>query len=361
VVLKINNKIPSDYTNFSAAIVAWYHVNKRTLPWRQTKDAYAIWLSEIILQQTRVAQGLPYYERFISDLPTINDFAKAPISKILKLWQGLGYYTRARNMHLAAQQVVALGGNFPADYRALIKIKGIGPYTAAAIASFAFNLPHAVVDGNVFRVLSRYFGVYAATNSAQGIKQFNELAGLLLPINMADIYNQAIMELGALVCKPQIPLCLDCPLQGTCFANTKNVTKQLPVKKAKALVKVRYFNFIMMHDANSLYLQHQTGKDIWQNLYVLPLFETEVATAASKVLTDVTIQKIIRNKNVTVTINEKKWLHKLTHQHIVAQFINCSLAKLTQHKKYISVNKDLLQEYAIPRLVEKYLMEQKWL
>lgn len=356
--VKIKN---DDFKRIQDSLIFWYQINKRNLPWRQTNDAYCIWLSEIILQQTRVNQGLPYYVAFVETFPTLSHFANASLNQILKLWQGLGYYSRARNMHEAAKQLIHNGGVFPADYNALLKIKGIGSYTAAAIASFAFNLPHAVVDGNVYRVLSRYFGIGTPINSAVGKKQFAELAQRMLPGQNSATYNQAIMELGALICKPEQANCKHCPLQLGCYANATKQLNLLPVKTAAKPVKKRYMYFVLFHDNERLYLKQRTDKDIWQNLYVLPYIETATQQPIDKILESKFLKEFMEQHDVTVTVHEKTITHKLTHQHLITQFVNCRVKKLPANNNYKLSNSRQLNNYAVPRLIEKYLTEQGWL
>ena len=243
----------------------WYNKNKRNLPWRETSNPYNIWLSEIILQQTRVEQGLPYYYKFIESYQTITDFANANLNDILKLWQGLGYYSRARNMHIAAQYIRDNNkGEFPDNYNELVKLKGIGPYTAAAIASFAFNEKKAVVDGNVYRVIARFDGIYTDINSTIGKHEFAKIADELLDINNPAIHNQAMMELGAMVCKPQNPDCENCPISNNCFAFLNNEQKNLPVKIKKVKVKTRFFNYLIFDYYGNTYLNQRGANDIWQ-------------------------------------------------------------------------------------------------
>ncbi len=232
---------------FSNTLIYWYLQNNRDLPWRKSKNPYFIWLSEIMLQQTRVAQGLAYYLKFTTTFPTVFDLAKADESTVLKMWQGLGYYSRARNLHFSAKQISnELNGIFPSTYEEIIKLKGIGDYTASAISSICFNEPTAVVDGNVYRVLSRYFGLNTPTNSTSGIKEFKTLAQTLIDISQPGTYNQALMDFGALHCKPQNPLCETCPFSDSCVAFEKKLTKELPVKEKKIKVRKRYFNFLVI-------------------------------------------------------------------------------------------------------------------
>ena len=232
---------------FSNTLIYWYLQNKRALPWRKSKHPYFIWLSEIMLQQTRVVQGLAYYLKFTEEFPTVFDLAKAEESTVLKMWQGLGYYSRARNLHFSAKYIAnELNGEFPSTYKEIIKLKGVGDYTASAIASICFNEPTAVVDGNVYRVLSRYFGIATPINSSAGIKEFKALAQSLLNTKQPGTYNQALMDFGAMHCKPQNPLCDTCPFANSCVALEKKLTKELPVKEKKIKITKRYFNFLVI-------------------------------------------------------------------------------------------------------------------
>ena len=261
-------------TDFGIRLLNWYTINKRILPWRSTSDPYAIWLSEIIMQQTQIKQGSSYYTHFITQFPTVFDLAQASEDEILKLWQGLGYYSRARNMHYTSIDIVnQYKGKFPENYAMLLKLKGIGEYTAAAIASIAFNQPYAVVDGNVFRVLSRIFGIYTPIDSTKGKKEFNTLANKLLNTNDSGSHNQALMEFGALHCTPKRPNCHDCIFSNDCVAHNLQHIDKLPVKKGKQKIQERYFNFIVISDNEYIYLNKRTKKDIWKNLYEFPIIE----------------------------------------------------------------------------------------
>ncbi|MGZ4118512.1 MAG: A/G-specific adenine glycosylase, partial [Bacteroidia bacterium] len=260
---------------FSGKIISWYNKNKRDLPWRNTKDAYLIWLSEIILQQTRVEQGMAYYLKFASNFPTIKHLAKADNDKVMKLWQGLGYYSRARNLHTTAQIVAdKYKGKFPDTYEDILSLKGIGDYTAAAIASFAFNKARAVVDGNVYRVLSRVFGIETPIDSSKGKKEFYALANELIDKKNPALFNQAIMELGAIQCKPVNPDCSVCPLNNMCFAFAKKRIADFPVKEKKTKVRDRYFNYIVLNYKGKTAINKRGAKDIWHNLHDFPLIET---------------------------------------------------------------------------------------
>ncbi len=308
--------------SFSQKILEWYREHKRELPWRATTDPYKIWLSEIMLQQTRVAQGMPYYHKFLDAFPTVYDLAKAEEEKVLKLWQGLGYYSRARNLHATAKMVVdRYNGNFPNTYKELRSLKGVGDYTASAIASICFDIPEPVVDGNVYRVLSRYFGVDIPINSPKGIGYFKELARDVMDKNDIRDYNQGIMEFGAIQCAPKKPYCLLCPLNESCVALKENKVHSLPVKLNKTKIKHRFFNYLVFWDEkrNTL-LEQRKGKGIWQNLYQFPLLETD-ETIDSKGLV-----KSIEENNRFPSIktihlhNETPVVHKLSHQHLHTKF-----------------------------------------
>lgn len=304
---------------FQEEIIRWYLTNKRSLPWRDTQDAYVIWLSEIILQQTRVEQGMPYFNRFLEAYPTVSDFAAATETQILKLWQGLGYYSRGRNMLFTARQIEELhAGVFPVAYADLIKLKGIGEYTAAAISSFSSGEAKAVVDGNVFRVLARYFGIDTPINSTAGKKQFAELAQSLLFTEDPALYNQAIMEFGALQCKPKSPLCTICPLQLSCFAKNNGLVPVLPVKLKKLTVKTRYINYFVCRDGDQVLVNKRVKEDIWQHLYDFPSIETStpVSVGNEEFLNEVR-QKFGDHVSI-LSLMEMK--HLLTHQIIYVQF-----------------------------------------
>lgn len=305
---------------FSETIVQWYHKNQRDLPWRKTDDPYIIWLSEIILQQTRVNQGLSYFHTFLENYPTVRDFAAAPEDDILRHWQGLGYYSRARNMVKAAHKVCTdYWGVFPTNYADLIKLPGIGEYTAAAIASFSRNEARAVVDGNVNRVLSRYFGIQEAINSTTGKKEFQKLAQELLSKKNPGLHNQAIMEFGALQCKPKSPDCSTCPLNTSCYAYQNQLVHILPNKLKAAKSKNRYFNYFVIRKGDSILIQKREGSDIWQNMYELPLIET------SELMEDIRIQGSDQYRqwfgtDTTVVYQSPVVKHILSHQNIYARF-----------------------------------------
>ncbi|MEJ7557181.1 MAG: A/G-specific adenine glycosylase [Pedobacter sp.] len=305
--------------SFQQEIIAWYTINKRSLPWRNTRDSYVIWLSEIILQQTRVEQGLPYFHAFHDAYPTVADFANASETEILKRWQGLGYYSRGRNMLFTAKQVLELyHGVFPSSYSALILLKGVGDYTAAAISSFSADEEKAVLDGNVFRVLARFFGIATPINSTAGKKEFGYLAQDLIKGQIPSLYNQAIMEFGALLCKPKTPLCPVCPLQLECVARSQGLVNQLPVKLKNLVKRNRYFNYFVATNEDNILVRKRTEDDIWQELFDFPLLETKTPyeREGSGFLDQA---KIMFGNELKLThISHKK--HLLTHQTIYVDF-----------------------------------------
>ncbi|WP_434037428.1 A/G-specific adenine glycosylase [Formosa sp. 4Alg 33] len=308
---------------FSKILTDWYSVNKRQLPWRQTTNPYYIWLSEIILQQTQIKQGLPYYQDFVSVFPTVFDLANANEAEILKLWQGLGYYSRARNLHAAAKYVVEdLNGVFPTNYKDLLKLKGVGDYTASAIASICYNEVSAVVDGNVYRLLSRYFGIYTPINSSKGAKEFKALAQELIDKKDPATFNQAVMEFGAIQCKPKSPDCTVCPFNSSCYAYGKDVISELPVKIKAAKVSKKYFNFLVfLTPSQTTILEQRQGKGIWQNLYQFPLIESEKALTSKQLQQELEQFELLEGKTFEVSLyNKDEIVHKLSHQHLYTQF-----------------------------------------
>ena len=317
---------------FTTHLTAWHATdNQRSLPWKNEQDPYKIWLSEIILQQTRAQQGLPYYLNFIEAFPTVKDMAAANDEQAFRLWQGLGYYNRCKNM-LATARIIAndFNGRFPESYEGLLQLKGIGPYTAAAIASFAFHLPHAVVDGNVYRVLSRYFGIDTPFDTTAGKRLFSELARQLLDTKNSAAYNQAIMDLGATVCTPRNPLCDSCPLQKKCAAFHQGMIDLLPVRSKKQSVRKRYFNYLLLKHKGSIWIHKRTGKDIWQNLHEPLLIESNSPFNADSLKEDPIFKKL--NINSEKIILEGKSTQRLTHQLIESRFFGINL------KKRININ-----------------------
>jgi A/G-specific adenine glycosylase len=305
--------------NFQKELITWYLQHKRELPWRNTTDPYVIWLSEIILQQTRVEQGLPYFIKFLEAFPTVAHFANATEDQVLKLWQGLGYYSRGRNMLVTAKQVVTeYEGKFPTQYVSLISLKGIGEYTAAAISSFAANEAKAVLDGNVFRLLARYFGIEEAINSTLGKKIFSKLANELIEGQQPSSYNQAIMEFGALQCKPKSPLCNICPLQLGCYARINKKVEVLPLKLKTVKIKTRWFNYFVAQQNEHILIKQRTPGDVWQQLYDFPLIETSSDPQTDFADFKIRVQEAFGKEAKITSVSQKK--HILTHQIIYVHF-----------------------------------------
>lgn len=380
---------------FANTIISWFRENGRALPWRETRDPYAIWLSEIILQQTRIAQGWEYWERFMAQYPTVEDLAAAHEDEVLKLWQGLGYYSRARNLHTAAKQIVALG-HFPDTLEGIKQLKGVGDYTAAAIGSFAFDIPAAVVDGNVYRVLARYFGIDTPINSTQGKKEFAALAQSLLPsskasdslssispasdfqssLSLVAAYNQAMMDFGAIQCTPQSPKCLLCPLAETCEAMRTNRVAELPVKQKTMKVKTRHLSYIYIRCKGETAIHRRGEGDIWQGLWE-PFNASDIAEAcASPSSAQASLSSTKFSTSLTKLSSFKKELaadlhlsnvdalqllaqdvkHVLTHRILLADFY---LLETDAHPQlpddYIWIKEEEIEDYGIPRLIELML------
>lgn len=347
---------------FANQLINWYEENKRDLPWRKTKNPYRIWLSEIILQQTRVAQGLPYYERFIEQFPTIHDLSNASETEVLRLWQGLGYYSRARNLHACAKMVVNdFAGEFPSDFNELLKLKGIGRYTAAAISSSAFNKPNAVVDGNVYRVLSRVLGIEDDISSTQGAKVFEARANELLDKERPNQYNQAIMEFGAIQCSPKSPACGICPFKDYCFAFNNNKIDSLPVKTKKTKVRKRYFTYLAFHSEQAFLMKQREKGDVWQGLFDFYLLEDSKPIDVEGVIS--TLHKLGLTSSI-IGEESKLYEHVLTHQRIFANFVKIQLTG-DDEKRLVSLHPEL-KKYSLeqinslpkPVLIIKYLEDQ---
>ncbi|AHW60376.1 A/G-specific DNA-adenine glycosylase [Draconibacterium orientale] len=342
--------------NFHTNIYNWYNINKRDLPWRKDRNPYKIWLSEIILQQTRVEQGKNYFYRFVENYPTVNDLANAHEDKVLKLWQGLGYYSRARNLHASAKIIASqYNGTFPNDYKSILALKGVGPYTAAAVASIAFNLPYPAVDGNIYRVLSRYYGIETPIDSSAGKKEFQQLAEELIQGQDPGMHNQALMEFGALQCVPKSPKCENCPVVESCFTYKNGLVAQLPVKEKKTKQRHRYFYYYMYDMGDSILLDKRSGNDIWQNLYQLPLIEREKALSDAELLhADLPVKTM--QVNVKSISGQKK--HVLSHQIIHAKLIYLEVqGNFNNQSPLIRVNKKDISKFAVSRLVEQFLQE----
>lgn len=339
---------------FSSVLIQWYLTNKRSLPWRQINDPYLIWLSEIILQQTRVEQGLPYYVKFSETFPTVVELANASEEQVLKLWQGLGYYSRARNMHASARFIVSqLSGKFPDNYKDLLKLKGVGDYTASAIASICFKEPVAVVDGNVYRVLSRVFGIDIPINSSEGKKHFKKLAEDLLDEKRPSDFNQGLMEFGALQCKPQSPQCGKCPFSQDCVAFNQGLIKVLPVKLKKQRVTTRHFNYLVFISKDQKTLLHQRrGQGIWEGLYEFPLVETVGEAEIDLLLEEPEFLNYSPRPNPQIHLfNELPIIHKLSHQHLHTKFwiLNCDSLPGE------GVPLKTLGNFPVPVLIDKFI------
>lgn len=330
------------------------------MPWKGEKDPYKIWLSEIILQQTRVEQGLGYYNNFLRAFPDIHKLAKAPETKVYKLWEGLGYYTRCRNLIVTAKYISKeLSGNFPDTYDGIKALKGVGPYTAAAISSFAFSLPYAVVDGNVYRVLARVFGIMVPAGSAEGKKKFNELAEELLDKRSPGIYNQAIMDFGATVCKPAAPLCDTCVFKKKCAAFLSNRVNELPVKEKKITVKKRWFYYLLAEYKDQMAIRQRTGKDIWQGLYEFLLAEADKEAPVKDMLQQAVKNKLLPGKKHEVISVSPLYKQQLSHQLIAGRFIHiCFTKRPALPGGFAWVDKKKLKKYAFPRFINRYLKDR---
>ncbi len=328
--------------NFETQLRLWYSQNKRTLPWRESKDPYLVWLSEVIMQQTRVAQGTMYYLRFAQNYPTVLHLANAPADVVMKLWEGLGYYSRARNMHEAAKQIVAdFGGKMPDNYQDLVKLKGVGPYTAAAISSICFNQKYAVVDGNVYRVLARIFGIETPINSSAGSKIFNDLANSFIQKSPdPGEYNQAIMEFGALHCTPKSPKCNSCIFSQTCVAFATGRVADLPVKIKSKPLKNRYLNYLLFVDGGKILIEKRTEKDIWEGLYQFPLYET-----ASEV-------RVMHDAKLLAPSVK----HLLSHQRLFVSFWELNPHQNQPKDGQILVDIEELKHYAFPIVLKRFIV-----
>ncbi len=348
-------------TNFSQKLIHWYHRHHRDLPWRRTTDPYKIWLSEIILQQTRVVQGMPYYERFVESYPTVHDLARADEQEVLRLWQGLGYYSRARNLHHTARQVVsAYEGDFPGSYAELLKLKGVGEYTAAAIASFAFNEAVPAVDGNVYRVLARIFGIKTDITHSSAKREFTAAARKLIPADDPATFNQAMIEFGAIQCQPVAPDCLLCPFNESCYAFEHGAQKLLPVKSKKAKVKKRFLNYIVLESDGQLAMKERTGKDVWKGLYDFPLIETaREADAPDDLFAEDFFARW--SKTGQLTVPQKTYVHLLTHQKLHVRFWKIAASSVQTGELPEGVafyNKAQIEALPKPILIDTYIKEQ---
>jgi A/G-specific adenine glycosylase len=352
---------------FTNQLLKWYSQNKRMLPWRKTSDPYKIWISEIILQQTRIIQGTSYYNKFIHEFPDVRALAEAKEEKVIKLWQGLGYYSRARNLHSAAKKIVQKHkSSIPDNYDDLIHMKGIGDYTASAVLSIAFNKPYPVVDGNVIRVISRVFGIAKPVSSADVLSEIKSLAKKMMAVKQAGTYNQALMEFGALQCKPQNPDCAGCCMNSICFAFKKNIVGKLPVKKEDPTIKDRHLNyFLISYEVKKIsffYIRKRTENDIWKNLYDLPCIETKEKTAFAKLKKSKEWKNIFGNNKTILNGIATAYIHKLSHQTIYAVFYSVSVFQALKKNALIKeIRANDFQKFPVPRLIEKFLISKKLL
>ena len=324
---------------FAETLIGWYEEHKRDLPWRGETDPYKIWVSEIILQQTRVQQGWNYYLRFIDNFPNVKTLAEAKEERVLKVWQGLGYYSRARNMHAAALEIMAKhGGNFPNEYAKILSLKGIGAYTAAAIASIAFHLPYPAVDGNVIRIISRIFGICEDVTQPAVVKKITTICKTEIDPKQPGIFNQAAMDFGAMQCVPRNPDCVECPFQSSCYAFSNHLVDILPIKKKKAEQKHRYFHYTVYLSDNKTIIEKRSGNDIWKNMYQFPLTETDSDDFAA-----------------TPTFSTRETLsHQIIHAHFYVKNVK-KLPKLTENQTIIDF--DNIEQYPMPKIMTLFLRD----
>ena len=340
--------------DFSFVLVTWYEEHKRDLPWRRTLNPYKIWLSEIILQQTRVAQGLPYYNNFLTAFPTITDLALATEDEVLKLWQGLGYYSRARNLHFSARFIAKnYNGVFPTKYDDILSLKGVGVYTAAAIASFSKNLPYAVVDGNVIRVLSRIFGISVPFDTSIGKKEFQKLAQKLLSLENPGLHNQAIMEFGALQCVSKSPNCNSCVFLEDCVAFNENNVQDFPVKSRTVKVKNRFLNYFVVNYNDGLFIKKRKA-GIWNGLYEFPVLEFPVNLPHREVIESLEFNSLFKSSDIKISKVSLEFIHNLSHQKLHVKFWEI-YSDITEIDDYKYIKKSSLKMYPVSRLIERYI------
>ena len=348
---------------FTQNLLKWFSQNHRPMPWKGEKNPYYIWLSEIILQQTRVEQGLPYFIKFKEHYPTVTNLANAPEDEVMKLWEGLGYYSRARNLHFTAKYISKeLNGIFPKTHDNILKLKGVGTYTAAAIASFAYDLPHAVVDGNVYRVLSRYFGIETPIDSTSGKKIFSALANDLLPNDKAADFNQAIMDFGATHCTPKKPNCTNCLLKNSCVGFNMQKNDILPIKSKKIKKRERFFNYLLINYDKYVFLQKRIEKDIWQDLYQFPMIESHKMVDSLELEKHETWNLLLKQAKEKPTIS-KNFKQTLTHQKIWAVFYEVVLetpidSKIIEQLQLIKIERDKVSNFAFPKIIDLFLKEK---
>ena len=341
---------------FTKKLLKWHSAIHRPFPWKGEKNPYLIWLSEVILQQTRTGQGLPYYLKFKKRFPNVKSLAEASEDEVMKLWQGLGYNTRARNLHEAAKYIHhELVGKFPDNYEGIRKLKGVGDYTAAAVASFAFNLPHPVVYGNVYRVLSRYFGIKIPIDTTEGKRKIQQLAEKLLSRDQPARYNQAIMDFGAVQCVSGKPDCGECPMKTECAAFLKNLFGKLPVKSKKIRQRHRYFHYLVIKEGEHVYLSKRTEKDIWENMYEFPLIEKDRAMSLSELRRSGQWKELFKGIRVKKIKFSGNFQQTLTHQKISASFFEIAVGKGFQKNGFLMAEKDFSEKFAFPGIISLYL------
>jgi A/G-specific adenine glycosylase len=345
--------------DFYKILTIWYQQNKRDLPWRLNNDPYPVWVSEIILQQTRIDQGMTYFIRFINRFPNIESLANASEDEVLKIWQGLGYYSRARNMHHAARQIIEkYNSRFPDSYEEIRKLKGIGDYTAAAIASISFGSDNAVIDGNVYRVLSRIFGIATPIDSSKGKKELSALAHSLLDKQNPGQYNEALMDFGAMQCIPRNPNCHQCPFKNYCVALKKNQIDYFPVRSKKVKPKNRYFNYLYISYEIYFFLEQRKTKDIWHNLYQFPLIETGEPIDETILISLPEFYDLFNGLKVTVEHATPENIHLLTHQRLYIRFFQISLTQSPNNSKWIMTSKGDLSKFPMPKPIDNYLSDK---
>ncbi|MCO5231217.1 MAG: A/G-specific adenine glycosylase [Chitinophagales bacterium] len=338
-------------TNFKKSLIQWSNDHKRSLPWQNTKNPYFIWLREVILQQTRVEQGANYYKSFIEKYPNVENLATASLEDVYKSWEGLGYYSRAKNLHETAKIIhEQLNDIFPNQYEAILKLKGIGEYTAAAIASFAYDLPYATLDGNTYRVLSRYFGIEIPIDTTEGKKYFKQVANECLDTHQPAQYNQALIDLGATICKPKNPQCDHCPLSSNCVAYNNNNIEQLPIKSKKIIIQERFLNFLLIHINEHIFIQQRKEKDIWQHLFQFPLVETlENETISESFLSH------YYSGNFQILEESEIYTQILTHRKIKAKFWEVKVSNFQAPKDWLLVPFEQIKKFSYPKIIRDYL------
>jgi len=351
---------------FRTQLYAWHALNARkNMPWLKERDAYKIWLSEIILQQTTVQQGTPYYLKFVKAYPTVFDLANAPSDEVLKNWEGLGYYSRARNLIFAAKQIIAdFNGVFPNNFDDILKLKGIGNYTASAIGAYAFNLPHLAIDGNAYRVMARFFGIDAVLQSPEANKIFSKVGNQILDANNSAAFNQAMMDFGATQCTPSSPNCSRCLLNLNCYAFNNGAVGFLPQKKSAAAKTKRYFNYVVARVGNSVYIHQRTESDIWRDLYQFILIETEAPIEQTQEMTfqyfDTKLSEILNGAAYAIESRSENFVQQLTHRTVIATFWEIKLEKqIASAPDFILVSETELQLYAFPKVISNYLTKNQ--